>query len=66
MRLAELGADWGLTSHNLPNGAFAAVDSNDKLVAYCKTPKEGFTLKSSGDRWDWVRKDCQKKSRKRG
>lgn len=42
----------------LPNGSFAIVDKNNKMVAYKKdgnTDDGGVSVE-----WDWVRKDFQK------
>lgn len=43
-----------IREYNLPNGACAVLDSNDKIVAY---NRNGVPDRND---WSWVRKDCQK------
>jgi len=40
------------TTHNLPNGALAVLDSDNKMIAYSRHPETNV--------YDFVRKDCQR------
>lgn len=39
--------------HELPNGAYAATDGDNKLVAYNRNGQPKMD-------WSWVRSDCRK------
>lgn len=49
------GGKW--VQHTLPNGGVGIVDEQNKLIAYVRDA-------TKTEDWDWVRKDCQKSSRK--
>jgi len=48
------------TVHRVPNNGAAALDENNKMVAYAAPHNVDFDISFDKWDWDWVRKDYRK------
>lgn len=53
--ILNYASDTSFTFHDVPNGGYAVLDENNKLLAYTKTRPDNV----SATKWQWIKKSHQ-------